>query len=171
MTSSADSATTNPKRSSSRGNFGDPSLSRGVRGWLLALCLMLTVVAPIVSFWVVGREFDALAAHFVTSRGARWWTIASIALTTCSVLFGIYAGVLLWTIKPQAVRVTRAALSFGLAVDVCTTTISTTMSAASLADGLFYTVLQNLAPSLLFFTGCLAYLNRSKRVEATYGSE
>ncbi len=150
----------------------DARSMRGVRGWLLVLCLMLTVVGPAISVWIVGREFDALAARFATSRGAQWATIVSIALTTCSVLFGIYAGVRLWTIKPQAVRVAKAALLFGLAVDVCTTTISTVLGTVSPADNeLLDVVLLNLAPSLVFFTVCLAYLNRSRRVEATYWAE
>ncbi len=149
----------------------DKPSTTGVHGWLLVLCLMLTVVGPVISVWIVGREFDALAARFVTSRGAQWAMIVAIASTTCSTLLGIYAGLRLWAIKPQAVRVARAALAVGLAVDVCTTAISTILATAAPADGaLFYDILRNLAPSLVFFTGCLAYLNRSRRVEATYGS-
>jgi hypothetical protein len=143
----------------------------GVRGWLLLLCVMLTVVGPLISVWIVAREFDALAPRFVTSHGAQWATILVIASTTCSVLFGIHAGLRLWAVKPRAVAVARAALLFGLAVDVCTTTISTILGTALPAgDRLFYAVLLNLAPSLVFFTACLAYLNRSRRVEATYRS-
>ena len=69
-------------------------------------------------------------------------------------------------------RVAKAALLFGLAIDVCTTTISTILGMASPADvDLPYDVLLNLVPSLVFFTACLAYLNRSRRVEATYGPD
>ena len=172
MVRTATSTSTNPDGPSRSIRPGDDRSRTAVRGWLLVLCVMLTVVGPVISVWVVGREFDALAAQFVTSRGAQWATIVAIALTTCSVLFGIYAGLRLWAVAPGAVSAARAALVFGLAVDVCTTTISTVLGTAWPADGeLFYEVLLDLAPSLAFFTVCLAYLNKSRRVEATYGQD
>ena len=141
----------------------------GVSGWLLVLCLMLTVVGPLISAWIVTTEFNALAAVFVVSRGAQWAMILSIVLTTCSIAFGIYAGLRLWTVKPRAVHIARAALLFGLGVDVVTTTIATVVGTVSSAEAdVFYDVLMNLIPSLLFFTLCLAYLNNSTRVNATY---
>ena len=142
----------------------------GVHGWLLVLCLMMTVVGPLLSVCLVSGDVDALASILAGSRAARWAMILSIASTTCAVVFGIHAGIRLWTIRPHAVRTARAALLLGLAVDVLTTTISTGLAPVSSHDGsLFYDVLMNLAPCLLFFTLCLAYLNRSERVEATYG--
>lgn len=145
-----------------------PAPRAGVGGWLLVLCAMLTVVGPLISIWIVGEQFDASVPRYATSRGAQWAMIATVAATTCSVLYGIYAGIALWTIRPKAVTTARRALGLGLVVDVATTTISTSLDrAASAGDG-FYDVLWNLAPSLVFFTLCIGFLNRSRRVEATY---
>ena len=141
----------------------------GVRGWLLVLCVMLTVVGPVISAGLMAHEYGRVAPHFDASRLAQVATLFSIAINTGSVLFGIDAGLRLWAIRPGAVDVARAALLVGLVVDIVTTTISTAMWASSpVDDRLFYEVLMNLVPSLVFFTACLAYLNKSTRVEATY---
>ena len=145
--------------------------NEGVHGWLLLLCLMLTVVGPLISTWLVASEYRQLAPHFADSRSLQVATFFSIAITACSVAFGVYAGLRLWSIKPRAVNIAKASLLFGLAVEILTTSIQTAIAPASPAEGqLFYEVMMSLVPSLIFFTACFAYLNKSTRVEATYQS-
>lgn len=142
-----------------------------VHGWLLLLCLVLTVIGPLISAGLAVGEYRQLAPHFSNSRGLQVATLFSIAITACSVAFGIYAGLRLWSVKPRAVGVAKAALLVGLVAEILATTVQTAFGPASPAEGrLFYEVMARLVPGLIFFTACFGYLNKSARVEATYPS-
>jgi hypothetical protein len=141
---------------------------KGIRGWLLALCLMLTVVGPIISAWLMATEY-ANADPLVSKPAAvQVAVLASLLLSACAVGFGAYAGIRLWLIRPNALTTVKHALLFGLAVDVVITTIQAA-AAQDPSHHLLFQVVVSLVPSLIFFTLCFAYLNRSKRVHATYG--
>ncbi len=136
-----------------------------VRGWLLALCLMLTVVGPVISVWLMAEEYTT----FANASGSQLAILFSQALTTFSVAFGVYAGLRLWTIKPKAVNIAKSSLLFGLATDVITTGISVAVAPTSWPDAHFLgQTLFHALPGLIFFTVCFAYLNRSERVFATF---
>ncbi len=151
--------------------LADALKSTGVRGWLLVLCLMLTVVGPLISAWLVVIEYMQFAPLFASSWGLQAAIFFTSAITACSIIFGIYAGVRLWSVQPGAVNTAKNALLFGLTVDILTTTIQLAVWPESTAEGrLFNEVTISVIPSLVFFTVCLAYLNKSTRVEATYQS-
>lgn len=139
----------------------------GVRGWLLALCLMLTVAGPAISVWLMASAYGDVAPS--RPLGVQASVLASLLLSACAVAFGAYAGVRLWRIRPNAVATTKHALLFGLAVDVITTTLEVA-AAAGPDDRSLFQVEIGLVPSLVFFTLCFAYLDRSRRVHATYAS-
>ena len=158
---------------SERGNAlaSTPTGKRGVRGWLLLLCLMLTVFGPLISAWLMSVEYEQFAPHFAGSPGTEIAIFLSIALTTGAVLFGIYAGIGLWTIRPRAVDTAKNALLLGLAVDIVSTALQIAVCPTPSAEGQFFNdVALTVIPSLIFFTLCFAYLNKSLRVEATYPS-
>ena len=148
-----------------------PIRYKGVYGWLLVLCLMLTVVGPLISAWLVANEYAQFSPYFSSSRGLQVAIFVSIAITACSVVFGIYAGLHLWSIRPRAVNTAKNSLLFGLAADIVTTVLQIAAGPVSGADGrLVNEVTISVIPSLIFFTVCLAYLNKSTRVHATYQS-
>ena len=141
---------------------------KAVRGWLLVLCVMLTVVGPIIAVWLMVHEYSNAAPLATKPFAIQVSVLASLLLSACAVAFGAYAGMRLWLIRPDAVTTAKRALLFGLAVDVVTTTIQAT-TALDPSDRFLFQVEVSLVPSLIFFTLCFAYLNRSKRVYATYG--
>ena len=142
---------------------------KGVRGWLLMLCLMLTIIGPAVSAWLMTHEYATFSPYFASSLALHATILSSLAITTFSVLFGTYAGIQLWLIRPGAVKIARSALLLGLAVDIVSTTIYAAVGQVPVADtGLFRSVMVHMIPSLIFFSICLAYLNKSNRVGATY---
>ena len=144
---------------------------RGVGGWLLVLCLMLIGVGPLISAWFMAHEYAEFAPYFAGSRGLQAAIFASIAITICSVVFGVYAGLRLWSIRSGAVNTAKQALLFGLAADIVTTFVQIAAQPSATADGrLLHEVTMSLIPSLIFFTVSFAYLNRSTRVHATYES-
>ena len=140
---------------------------QGVRGWLLVLCLMLTVVGPAISVWLMAHEHADAAQSFAGSLGLQAAVVCSLLLTACAVAFGAYAGLRLWLIRPGAVNTAKLALLVGLAVDIVTTAIEAAV-AQEPSGQLLFQVEVSVIPSLVFFTLCFAYLNRSKRVHATY---
>lgn len=141
---------------------------KGVRGWLLVLCLMLTIVGPAISAWLMAHEYSNAAPLFPTSLSTRVLVLGSLILMACSVVFGVYAGLRLWLIRPNAVNTAKHALLYGLAADIVSTTIEAATALVP-SDRLLFQVVVSVIPSLVFFTLCFAYLNRSKRVYATYG--
>jgi hypothetical protein len=146
-----------------------PAGHRGVRGWLLVLCLMLTVVGPLIASGLMAYRYVSSAPYFASSRGLEFAIFISIAIEACSLAYGIYAGIRLWTIQPGAVTTAKRALLFGLAANAVTTALQIATGPATPADGrLLHAVTMNLIPDLIFFTMCFAYLNKSTRVQATY---
>jgi len=142
----------------------------GVRGWLLVLCLMLTVVGPALSVWLMAHEYASAAPLGAQPVAVQAAVLASLLLSAGAVAFGAYAGGRLWLIRPNALATAKQALLFGLAVDVVTTTIEAATAQVP-GDRLLFQVEVSLVPSLVFFTLCFAYLNRSQRVHATYGAQ
>ena len=140
---------------------------QGVRGWLLVLCLMLTVVGPAISVGLVAHEYVNSMRVFSGSPGDKVAVISSLLLTACAAAFGVYAGLRLWLVRPKAVTTAKLALLFGLAADIVATTIEAATAQVPSERLLFQTEV-SVIPSLIFFTLCFAYINRSKRVHATY---
>ena len=141
---------------------------KGVRGWLLALCLMLTVIGPAIAVWLMVIEYTSAEPLFLESPGRQAAALGSLLLSGCSVVFGVYAGVRLWLVLPNAVRTAKYALLFGLAVDIVTTAFEAAAAQVP-SHQLLFQVEIGLIPTLIFFTVCFTYLNQSKRVHATYG--
>lgn len=147
----------------------DMSRRKGVRGWLLVFCLMLTLVGPLISSWVMAEKYQSLAPFFAGSRSLEAAVFISIVIEACSVAFGVYAGIGLWSIRPGAVDTAKKALLLGLAANVVTTALLIATGPASAAEGrLLHQLTINIIPDLIFFTVCFAYLNKSTRVQLTY---
>jgi hypothetical protein len=162
-------------KNSSRPNSSDNSDSSpqqrqptGIRGWLLVLCLMFTIVGPLISTWLMIEEYEAFAPHVVGSRGLQVTLLASMLAAMGSTLFGIYAGLRLWMIQASAVRTAKIALLIGLAADILITAIDVVAGATRADADLLSQTLFHLVPSLIFFTICFAYLQRSHRVYVTF---
>ena len=143
---------------------------RGVRGWLLALCLVMTVLGPLISVWQMAADYDAAAPDFAGSRAVLAGFVLTAALTGAAVAYGMYAGLRLWAVRPGAVATAKRALLFGLAVDVVTAALHAAIGAVAESGWAVRSDLTSaLLTSLIFFAVCFAYLNRSARVQATYG--
>lgn len=164
-------ANRHPGESMPSGAWPGPSGLKGVGGWLLILCLMLTVVGPVVVSWLAAHEYRHFAPYFESASGLQAAIVASIAIKACAVSYGIYAGVGLWTVRPGAVATAKSALLWGLAADVVAAMLRITLGPASGSHaGLLLQVMGAVILDVAFFTLCFAYLNRSARVQATYGA-
>lgn len=147
----------------------DVARSQRVRGWLLVFCLMMTVIGPLISSAVMANKYVSLAPLFAASRGLEAAMFISVAIEACSVAFGVYAGIRLWSVRPGAVDTAKQALLIGLAANVITTALQIATGPTSNAEArLLHEVTMKLIPDFIFFAVCFAYLNKSARVQATY---
>ena len=141
----------------------------GVHGWLLLLCLMLTVIGPLITLGLMVYDAPQWAAYIGNSPAMQAQILLSRVLTAAAVAVGIYAGLRLWSIKPGAVALTKKALLLGLAVDIVNSVIEVAAGPqAPVNSVLINRSLLNMLPDLIFFTLGFAYLNKSARVQATY---
>lgn len=155
----------------SPGASSSPELSRykGVHGWLLILCVMLTVVGPLIASGLMINRYVLSEPYFAGFRGLQVAIYLSIALGGCSMVYGVYAGRRLWSIQSGAVDTAKRALLFGLAVDIVTAALQYFTWPTSTIDGqMLDGIVMPLVPDLIFFTTCFAYLNKSTRVQITY---
>lgn len=146
---------------------------QGVGGWLLLLCLMLTVLGPLISAVLLVQHHLGLPPSLVGVRSlpvaAQVLALVSVPLEAGSIAYGLYAGLRLWRVQPGAVNTAKLALLWGLAASVLTLTLQWVAGPSSgAADGLLHTLNLGLLPDLVFFTASFAYLNKSARVRATY---
>jgi hypothetical protein len=137
----------------------------GVAGWLLFLCLALTIIAPVVELYSLFQEWSVANAPP---------ELQSIVITeTCfgGVLniLGVAAGICLWTRSADAIYVARLyliALLAGSALQAVI--IGAEVDSAGIIGPRSGYVSQAIAP-IISAAIWLVYLARSRRVRATYG--
>jgi hypothetical protein len=136
-----------------------PPKLTGVGGWLLILIAYLVLLVPISSALALIRGgvglFVAHSVRINTAPTALFAWIGGLAL----MLFGLYAGMLLWKERARAVAVTKSFLLAWLLFGA----LSALLPGASIADRAW-----GLANTLLWFCVWYSYLIFSKRVANTY---
>src|SRR5262245_42707181 len=80
---------------------------KGVGGWLLLLCLVLTVFNPLFTMRLLAPEVRESLSYFVQFPGLLVITVIYTILSLGIVAFSIYAGVGLWSIRPGAVQMAK----------------------------------------------------------------
>jgi len=145
---------------------------KGVEGWLLLLCWILTFVSPLVMLWQIGMEWKEVAPAFATLPNLRTLVIVETVLNVLMMAFSIWAGVSLWRLKHNAVRIAKAyflaALIYSIAIPFILTglvDLPSEMSRALENEGA-----KQAGRGILSSVIWLWYLSRSKRVRATYSS-
>ncbi|MBZ5668701.1 MAG: DUF2569 domain-containing protein [Acidobacteriia bacterium] len=146
---------------------------QGVGGWLLLFCVLVTIIGPAVAVFSYSAEFARILEswdgfgtvatfHLVVD-------VAGLGLTA----FAVYAGMALWTIRPNAVRTAKSFLIVGFAFRAITELACLSLGTSDLfwvpAPTVESTVgdeVRNAISFVIWFT----YFKESKRVKATYGS-
>ncbi len=157
---------------------------RGVGGWLLFLCLKLTVLLPLGMLYalaILASTIASLPKDTVIISAV----IANIVIGLGIVALSIYAGISLWSIRPGAVRLAKAyliahlmytiALAFECIIAMPLLLSSATGSSSPDVGGqLFFQLSMSLVAiqiavsGVAHFTIWYLYLCKSKRVRATY---
>jgi ribosomal protein L37AE/L43A len=135
----------------------------GVGGWLVLFILSLIVFSPILTTIKLIKEFEELGLVLATVLDAA----ISIALMS----FGIYAGVRLWKVKPNAVRIAKRYL---IAVFIYSGVLLLLIVLGSIYtptdEKTSSQEIGTVGRSLLYVIIWYSYLEKSKRVAATYAT-
>jgi hypothetical protein len=142
-----------------------------VGGWLLLLCVILTVIAPAYSLLTTAGALGE-AGPYLSMLPASVLAMLTMDLTVVILIvgLGIYAGIGLWRIRPGALRIAKA---FLVAVLIVTLTEILIIGLLDIPDDFKQMALSEGAMAAIrtsvFFAVWFTYLTRSKRVRATYG--
>jgi hypothetical protein len=145
----------------------DPTVSQAVAGWLLFLCLRLTLVYPAATLYHILTRTVPTLIRSQNPASTSLLSVYSIAFTTVAVLSFI-AGLKLWLVKPGAVTFARrwlwTYLIANIAYFVFWVIVVKPHQSLSLAEMGWYHVVGPIPSFALWYF----YLEHSKRVRATY---
>lgn len=143
---------------------------KGVGGWLLFFCVGLTILSPLRGAFALIQGYNQSNPYFDRFPGLRTLTMIDMPVSIALMGFSIYAGVGLWSIRPGAVRTAKRFLivtlvylvvsSFFLPFIVELPERATSAMLPEIVKGFFQ--------GLVFVVIWLMYLNKSRRVKATY---
>jgi len=142
---------------------------KGVRGWLLFLCVTLTVLDPsavLINLFVIA---DAARPYFAGNPGFfRLILVNGVAGITLSV-FSLYAGIWLWKCFPGALTVARKYLRTVFAYSILAPFLPRLVGSTFHASRETFALACLNSLFTIFYLGIwYLYLNRSARVRATY---
>lgn len=147
----------------------------GVKGWLLLLCLNLTIFIPAAYFYQINCVLDLFNSPrnkilLLMFKALLAYNVLTMATMLFIAIFSFYAGLRLWHIKPKAVKTAKVFLITQLLLILVITIIRPFMTSTIDSGGkVFSAILISLIPSLLQFGLWYLYLTKSRRVLNTYG--
>lgn len=170
------SISTEPTKLNSQLKLEIETSPKGVKGWLLLLCLNFTIFIPASYLYQINCVLDLFNSTrnrilLLMFKALLVYNILIIATILFLAILSFYAGLRLWHIKPRAVKISKAFLIIQLILTFIITTIRpfTTFSIEPKGT-IFGAILLSLIPSLLQFSLWYLYLSKSSRVYNTYRS-
>lgn len=150
------------------------SCPRGVNGWLMLLCLNLTIFIPASCIYEVNCIFDLFNSTknkilLAILKPLLLYNIIIFVSMVCLAIFSFYAGLRLWEAKQRAVKIAKAFLitQFSLTFIIVIIRPFMTLSLGGNED-IVAEIMKRLLPSLLNFSLWYLYLSHSRRVLNTY---
>ena len=144
---------------------------KGVGGWLLFFCLSLTVFSPLITIIALIASYTDAFRLLDSFPGVMAITVIDTFLDLVVMAFSVYAGVSLWRVKPGAVRTAKRYLLCLLAY-VAVASILPFMAGlpSDVNEVLIAEVIKGASRQVSYVAIWYAYLNKSKRVMATFES-
>jgi hypothetical protein len=147
---------------------GTDSKLKGVRGWLLLLCLNLAVFDPVLV--LVNLFMGTQAADFNRHPEMLRLTVVAGVPTIALMVFSLYAGLSLWKRVPGAVAVARKYLICLLLFSVLSLFLPGMVGIREAAEVAALNTL-GVVITTIHVAAWYVYLIFSKRVKATYAPE
>lgn len=91
---------------------------KGVGGWLLFFIITLTILNPIVQIVSVVKVFTNIADVPVELYNLRNIIIMDSIIGSVVILFGVYAGLCLWRVKGNAVKMVKIFFIVGIVYNI-----------------------------------------------------
>lgn len=144
-------------------------VKKGVGGWLLLFIIYLTIGTPLVNFPDILDLLDFIFSYQLSIGYIIFHTIEIISIIGL-VFFSIYAGVSLWRVKPNAVKLAKILLTTALVYSVISTIIIYFVypPIEPSLEEYFAAAISRIAIETVKFTILFSYLTKSKRVKATF---
>jgi hypothetical protein len=146
-----------------------PQRYKGVRGWLLLFCLGLTVFSPLITLVSLALGYNESSKYFGQFPGLLVVTVIDTFLSLGVMAFSVYAGIGLWRIRPGAVRMAKRYLLCFLGYQAIAAILPFMAGLPSAAnEAMIMQVAKDTFRSVIYIAVWYSYLNKSKRVQATY---
>jgi hypothetical protein len=144
---------------------------KGVKGWLLLMCISLTILDPSSILLNLIIITNLTKPYYDKNAGLLKMVLIN---GTCSIglaVFSIYAGLSLWKVLPNALSTARKYLLAISIYSVFSSFIPTLvgLQAETVKNISGNNVLNSLL-TVLYASAWYFYLKKSRRVETTYGS-
>ena len=167
-----DDSDVSPKNQANIQGEEEQSKYNGVGGWLLLFCVGLTILGPLITF---GNLSNGLTeARKIADRFPSFKTVILIdsILSLALMAFSIYAGVALWTVKSNAVKIAKNYLFAILCYSILALPLIHSANLPTEAnDVMMRQDIMGAFRAIIYVLVWNTYLNRSKRVKATYMTE
>jgi hypothetical protein len=139
----------------------------GVEGWLLVLCLILTLVAPAVGLYHIIEHTIPILLRVHDFRNAYLLSVYLVVFSGL-IIYSFVAGVRLWLIKPGAVRFAKRYFWTFLVANLAYFLFWVMVVRPKLLSSYAAMAWSHVVGAILPFTLWYFYLEHSKRVRATY---
>lgn len=142
-----------------------------VGGWLLLLCVVFTIIDPFATIYKLITNYLAIGNFFDEYKGIKASLIVDNILSIIVTLLSIRAGIALWKIKPNALKIAKNYLRILILYIIVSVLIPFTIDIPLELRNKFVAELINIAIIRgVYIFICYAYLLSSTRVDYTYSS-
>jgi hypothetical protein len=143
---------------------------KGVKGWLLFLCVNMAILSPMTGLLSLTAVTDELKPYFDQDPALFKLVLIEGICNICLLIYGMYAGVSLWKVTSNAVMSTKRYLIVLFHYSFFSIFLPQLVGLSEKTQTEIYKVnpIYNLLVMLEAFIWYL-YVRRSKRVKATYG--
>lgn len=142
---------------------------KGVKGWLLLLCVCLTILDPFSAFATLIVVTNSTKPYFDQNPGLFRLVLIGGICSTCMIVFSVYAGISLWRVVPNAVTTARRYFISAFLYSLFSIFLPAMVGLSEEASPEFdQTSLINHVIVMCYLSLWYFYLMRSKRVKATY---
>jgi hypothetical protein len=144
---------------------------KGVNGWLLLLCINLTILDPFAMLFNLVSITYFVKPHFDNFPALINLMLISGSCGLAIMVFSVYSGISLWKMLPNAVSTVKKYFFVVFFYSLFSVVLPSLVGLPEKAQVDFSanTAFNSLI-TVLYIAVWYIYLNRSKRVKATYGT-
>jgi hypothetical protein len=149
----------------------------GLGGWLLLLCLLLTLIIPALSLYQVNCDLNLLLLPqgglllFVWSRASYYLAIGNLVAMAGIAVFSFTSGYRLWARKKGAVQTAKIFLLAQLFLALALLTLQHILMPQPAARNFAVALAVQVIPPILFCSVWYRYLLKSRRVARTFAGK